>query len=281
MSYRLSSNEFDDPEKPALLKRLATYFAGKRIPFFVVGAMARDMVLGLGRRQRRKTNDLDISIMIQNWNTYEAVSADLGADPDFTKSRKQKQRWYFKGKVILDIIPFGEIAKADNHIYWPPDETPAMCVWGFPSMATAALELILDEEVPIAVASIPGLFVLKLLAWKDRHQDDNRDAEDIGGILNEYLEINYDRTAQDYPDIFSLDEFTIVKAGAYLMGRDIHRFLKDNHPLRGEIRGILADELVKREESNLIRQILETHRLKYDEAQAALALLESALRDPL
>jgi hypothetical protein len=33
---------------------------------------------------------------------------------------KQKQRWYFKEKVILDIIPFGEIAKAGKHIYWPP-----------------------------------------------------------------------------------------------------------------------------------------------------------------
>jgi predicted nucleotidyltransferase len=241
------------------------------------------MVLGLihGRKQRRKTNDLDIAIMIKDWNTYETVSAHLGADPDFTKSPKQKQRWYFKDKVILDIIPFGKIAKADKHIYWPPDETPSMSVSGFPAMATAALELIIDEEVSVPVASIPGLFVLKLLAWKDRHRETNRDAEDIGGILNEYLEINHDRTAVDHPDIFGLDEFTVLKAGACLMGRDIHGFLAEDHPLRGEVRGILVDELFKREESKLIRQILETHRLKYDEVRAALALLESALGDSL
>lgn len=280
MSYRLSSSEFDDPEMPALLKRLATYFAGQGIPFYVVGAMARDMVLGLihGRKQSRKTNDLDIAIMIQDWSTYETVSTDLGADPDFTKSPKQKQRWYFKERVILDIIPFGEIAKVDKHIYWPPDETPAMSVSGFPAMATAALELIVDEEVSVPVASIPGLFVLKLLAWKDRHRETNRDSEDIGGILNEYLEINLDRTAQEHPDIFSLEDFTILRAGAYLMGRDIHRFLAEDLRLREEIRGILVDELFKREESILISQILETHRLRrYDEVRAALALLASAL----
>lgn len=280
MSYRLSSSDFDDPYMPTLLKRLATYFAGRGIPFYVVGAMARDMVLGLihGRKQSRKTNDLDIAIMIPDWSTYEKVSGALLTDPDFTKSPKQKQRWYFKERVILDIIPFGEIAKADKHIYWPPDETPAMSVSGFPAMAIAALEVIVDGELPIPVASIPGLFVLKLLAWKDRHRETNRDAEDITGILNEYLEINLDRTAQEHPDIFSIDDFTILKAGAYLMGRDIHHFLAEELPLQVEIRNIIVDELSKKEESILIRQTLETHRLKrYEEVRDALSLLESAL----
>jgi len=36
------------------------------------------MVLGMihGRKPSRKTNDLDIAIMVQDWNAYEKISAD-------------------------------------------------------------------------------------------------------------------------------------------------------------------------------------------------------------
>lgn len=280
MSYHLSSSAFEQPELPALLKRLAAYFGGQGIPFYVVGAMARDMVLGMihGRKPSRKTNDLDIAIMVQDWTAYEKISADLGADPDFTKCLNQKQRWYFKGAITLDIVPFGEIAKADRHIYWPPDETPAMSVSGFPAMAINALEIILDKEASVGVASLPGFFLLKLSAWKDRRYD--RDAQDIAVILDEYWEINLDRAARDHPDIFEQEEFTELAAGAYLMGRDICQLLAEDLPLREEIRRILADELDRREDSMLIRQILEIHRSKrYAEFRAALELLESALRE--
>jgi hypothetical protein len=63
------------------------------------------------------------------------------------------------------------------------------------------------------------------------------------------------------------------------MGKDICRLLAEDLQLREETRSILTDELAKNEESMLIRQILEFHRLKrYAEVRAALALLESALR---
>lgn len=280
MSYHLSASVFENPELPVLLKRLAAYFGGQNIPFYVVGAIARDMVLGMihGRKPSRKTNDLDIAIMVQDWNAYEKISADLGGDPDFTKCTQQKQRWYFKGTVTVDMVPFGEIAKADRHIYWPPDETPAMSVSGFPAMAVNALEIILDKEASIGVASLPGIFLLKLSAWKDRRYD--RDAQDIAIILNEYLEINLDRAARQHPKIFELEEFTEFTAGSYLMGKDISQVLTEDLTLLEEIRIILADELAKLEESMLIRQILESQRLKrYSEVRSALVLLENALRN--
>lgn len=279
MSYPLSSSKFDNTDLPVLMKRLATYFAKQGIPFYVVGAMARDLVLGHihGRKPARKTNDLDIAIMVPDWAAFEKVGGDLGADPDFTKSPKQKQRWHFKGQVILDIIPFGEIAAADKNIYWPPDETPAMSVSGFSAMASSALEVILDGEVSLGVASLPGLFVLKLLAWNDRNYD--RDAADMMNILSEYIEINYERAAQEHSDIFEREEYTVLGAGALLMGRNIRSLLAVDIAVLEEVRNILESELGKREHSMLIHRILETHQSKrYDEVLSALMLLESALK---
>jgi predicted nucleotidyltransferase len=65
MSYHLSSKAFEDPALPELLKRLAGYFQRREIPFYVVGATARDIVLGMihHRKTGRKTNDLDVAII--------------------------------------------------------------------------------------------------------------------------------------------------------------------------------------------------------------------------
>jgi predicted nucleotidyltransferase len=141
------------------------------------------------------------------------------------------------------------------------------------------LDVILDEDTTVAVASLPGLFLLKLSAWKDRCQKTDRDAEDIAGLLDEYLEINYDRAVEQHPDIFEHEGFTIPKAGADLIGRDIRHLLQRDIPLCEEIRSIVADELAKREESLLIRQILEIHRWKrYEDILDTLISLEKALK---
>ena len=143
-------------------------------------------------------------------------------------------------------------------------------------MAINALEIILDEEASVGVASLPGFFLLKLSAWKDRRYD--RDAQDLAVIMDDYLEINFDRAARDHPDIFEQKEFTEFAAGAHLMGKDIFRLLMNDLPLREETHRILADELARNEESMLIRQILKFHRLKrYSEVRGALMLLESVL----
>jgi len=132
MSYQISSAAFDDPDMPELLKALVNFFQSREIGFYIVGAAARDIVMGIihNRGARRKTNDLDIAIMIRDWNTFEEVNTALCDLPEFTKSSTQNQRFHYKSRLILDIIPFGEIDRADRTIHWPPDETPVMSVSG-------------------------------------------------------------------------------------------------------------------------------------------------------
>ncbi len=281
MSYHLSSKAFEDPALPELLKRLGTYFQRHEIPFYVVGAAARDIVLGMihNRKARRKTNDLDVAIMIRDWAIFEKVSEDFSNSTDFIKSSRQKQRWHYKDHLILDMIPFGEIARSDRKIYWPPDETPVMSVSGFTAMAKKALTIILDKELLVGVASLPGLFVLKLAAWKDRHLVNNKDADDIAGLLDEYLDINTERAAVEHRDIFERRDFTTFLAGAILMARDVRALLADDPSLRVEVCRMLLEEIDQKEQSLLIQQILETHRLKkYEEVLKGLALMESELR---
>lgn len=275
MSYRISSEAFDDPDMPELLKKLVKFFKGQDVDFYIVGATARDIVLGMicNRGSRRKTNDLDIAIMIHDWEAFEKINALLSDLPGITKSPKQKQRFYYENHLTLDVIPFGEIARADRNIYWPPDETPVMSVSGFVEMAAKALSVIIDDELTIKVASLPGIFILKLMAWQDRYRATNKDADDMAYLLDEYFEINLERIAKTHPDIIESDDFTSFTAGASLMGRDVRTLLVGNEELILELTSIVDKEIGKAEDSLLINQMLETHRSKkYEEIFKAMAL---------
>lgn len=281
MSYQISSAAFDDPDMPELLKVLANFFQSREIEFYIVGAAARDIVMGMihNRGARRKTNDLDIAIMIRDWDTFEEINSALCDLPEFTKSSIQKQRFHYKNRLILDIIPFGEVARADRTIHWPPDETPVMSVSGFVEMAKKALFVTVDNEFTIGVATLPGIFVLKLVAWQDRCRVTNKDAEDMAYLIDEYFEINLERIVEAHTDIFEADDFTTFTAGAAVMGRDVRILLSGNDDLLHELARIVDEEIGKAEDSLLISQILETHRSKkYEQVHRALKLLRYEIK---
>lgn len=157
--------------------------------FYVIGATARDIILSGIHKQvpERKTNDLDIAIAIPNWSMFHEISNGLCSIPGFTKSKEQTQRFFYKTHFQLDIVPFGEIAYADKLINWPPEESQAMSVSGFIDVVKHALEISVDNDFIIKVATLPGIFILKLNAWKSRNIDTDRDADDMAYIISVYL----------------------------------------------------------------------------------------------
>jgi predicted nucleotidyltransferase len=131
-----------------MLRILTEYFQAIHREFYVIGATARDIVLtGIyAQDTRRMTKDLDIAIALPDWDTFQEVATGICSIPGFQRSNLQKQRFYYEDKLILDIVPFGEIAGSDKRIFWPPEGTPAMSVAGFIEMTKEALTVIIDEE---------------------------------------------------------------------------------------------------------------------------------------
>ena len=161
MSYNISSDSFLNPLLKELLEELTKYFGSIGTEFYVIGATARDIILsGIHNQESgRKTDDLDIAIAIPDWNKFEEISTGLCMVDGFHKSKDQKQRFWYKRFFKLDIVPFGEIARADKNIYWPPEETHAMSVVGFTDVAKHTLEITVDNSLKINVASLPGIFL--------------------------------------------------------------------------------------------------------------------------
>jgi predicted nucleotidyltransferase len=280
MSYNISSEGFANPLLKELLEKLTTYFTSIGSEFYIIGATARDIILSGIYKQKpgRMTDDLDIAIAIADWQKYADIATGLETLEGFHKSKQQKQRFWFKNVFMLDIVPFGEIAKADNNIYWPPEETHAMSVAGFTDVAKHTLQISVDNSFTIYVASLPGIFLLKLAAWRDRHLETNKDAFDMAFIIINYLEINIERAATQNYDLYDVENFSTFIAGASLLGRDMKEILKNNPEILHEFIGILQTEVAKQDESILLNQIMETHRaLKYEDVFNSLFSLTNEL----
>jgi len=281
MNCHISSEDFNNPMLKELLQKLTEYFDSIDTEFYIIGATARDIILsGIHKHaSSRRTADLDIAIAIKDWSKFDQISEDLCKIDGFNKSKKQKQLFWYNRDFKLDIVPFGEVAKEDSSIYWPPEEEFAMSVIGFTEVANNTLNVTVDNEVIIKVASLPGIFILKLAAFNDRKNETNKDADDLAFILENYLEINTERTVADHYDIYDSENFNTFSAGATLIGRDIKSILYENVNTIQTFIDILEEEMKLEEESLLINQIIETHRsLEYDLVVEALNSLLQELK---
>lgn len=151
----------------------------------------------------------------------------------------------------VDIIPFGGITAADKTIAWPPDKDVVMNVAGFEEALESSISLQVRNDLTIRVSSVPGLAVLKLIAWQDRRRENNKDGLDLFRLLEHYAEAgNLDRLYDSQLPLLESAGFDLQLAAAELLGRDASRIC---HPgTRGQIIALLSsDDLV----DQLVRQI--------------------------
>jgi predicted nucleotidyltransferase len=266
MSYNISSDKFQHPLLKPILKKITEYFSKENIRFFLIGATARDIIMQLhDEKPGRATYDLDIAISINNWDDYRKIEEGIVNIEGFEKDTTQKQRFIYQGVFILDIVPFGEVMKEDDKIFWPPEEEIAMSVLGFSEVYENTEPVKIDDEIEIEVAPLAGIFILKTVAWLDRYLKGNKDADDMAFIIINYLSIYMERAVADHYDLYEADDFDMNTAGSRLIGRDISTLLSNYETTKKKVSDILKSELEKEEGSILINQITDTHSgLKYD-----------------
>lgn len=280
MSFQISKDKIGNPLLIELLKKLVDCFEKAELTFYVIGATARDIIMQqlVDVSSQRRTRDLDIAIAIPNWNKFEDISQIMVSE-GFKKSKKSNQRFFF-GDYELDIVPYGNIAKEDDNIYWPPEEDIAMSVKGFNEVLQDAITVNIDKEVTFKVASLHGLFLLKFNAWQDRKDRTDKDAEDMSFILENYYEANLDRVIGNdiYNKVLDRDDFDPYIAGGNWIAFDLLPLLNDEQ-LKYYSNCIL-DEIESREASILINKTLEHNRcLKFEKVLQTWQEIANILKD--
>ena len=261
MDLTISSEKIGNPLLIELLRKLTDSFGRMDREFYVIGATARDIIVQqlLDTASTRRTKDLDIAIAIPDWDAFEQIKERLVAD-GFKKSNDMYQRFYY-GAYEVDIVPYGVVAKEDDNIYWPPEEVVAMSVKGFDEVLSEAITVSIDDEFKVKIASLHGLFLLKLNAWLDRNAKTSKDAEDMSFILSNYFMANLDR--EIHQEVYDWEIFDEYIVGGYWLAHDLVTLLNVNQ--LNYYKEVIEGELAKQEESRLINQMIEnSYSLKYE-----------------
>jgi predicted nucleotidyltransferase len=175
------------------------------------------------------------------------------------KQTSHYQRLVSPRGVDIDLIPFGEFADEHGNITLPPDHDHRMSVLGFAEALANALPVRMSHDplLDVPVVSLPGLILLKLIAWGDRARDRRgKDAQDFRYVIDSYLKIPADVSGiwdeTDYLDRFDGD---ISLVAAAVLGR--------------ETRSIAGDTAFSVVESLLTGEQLDTFVLEMDARFAA------------
>ncbi len=220
--------------------------------YLVVGAMARDLVLvnAFGLRSGGATRDIDFGLSVENWEAFQMFKTALVETAQFEATPKVAHRLNWKdpetgATTPVDLIPFGGVASEDKTIAWPPNQDFVMSVAGFEEASESAIRLQVEDGLVVRVASIPGLTVLKLIAWERRRNENNKDAADLRHLLLYYGDAgNLDRLYEQEMPLLEAAGFDIELAGAQLLGRDAARICHRDTGAR--IRALLdSDALVE------------------------------------
>jgi len=185
----------------------------------IVGAFARDLLLthahGIGGQ--RATQDVDLALAVPGWDRFEQLRARLLDGGRFAIT-DQPHRLRHRAMPV-DLVPFGSIETPERQIAWPPAGSVTMDAFGFEEARLAAVSLMLPLSVHTAIASLPGLALLKLVCWNDRHtRSPIKDAVDLDFIIANYLAAgNEERLWGEFVSWTQEDGFDWEMAGARML----------------------------------------------------------------
>jgi predicted nucleotidyltransferase len=271
----------DKPLSPNLLmlvRALDQVTKQLQIPYFVIGATARDILIEHvhGLETTRATRDIDFAVAVSSWEKFARLKEYLIATGAF-KAGEQSHRLTFgqdSGAYPLDLVPFDGVER-NGEIAWPPAGDFVMNVTGYTDALDSALNVEIEPGFIVKIVSLPAMVILKILAWNDRPERDKH-ATDVLLILRNYHQTGQLDRLYDDENIALLEKhgYDLELAGAALLGRDARRdVVKET---RVQVTGVFAAEKIS---EKFIGQMMRTQLGDRNRAALLLAAFITELPD--
>jgi predicted nucleotidyltransferase len=262
------------------LGRIHQISSSMSIPFFIVGATARDILLEVhyGIGSKRATVDIDIAVFIENWDQFKRLKDELIGTTDFTPTR-DIHRLLFKKRLPVDIVPFGGVGEKGDLIEWPPDGSFKMSVTGFRECYQHAIHVKISDkpELSIKVVSLAGLAILKLISWDENSARRQKDASDLVFIIRNYLDAgNLERLFEEAPDIVESGDYDYESGSARFLGRDISKIAYASTIVK--LIEILKRESQGKRGHGIAMDVLRGSRLAEESYEEVSALFDALLK---
>jgi len=223
-----------------LFKVLEEAFLKFNIDYYIIGALARDIII-TGKYDiiiPRKTLDVDIAVMIPEYEIFEELKKQL-IYRGFNEHKTLGYRLFYKDIIILDLLPFGGIENSENIVKIYGKELSSLSVLGLNEIKNHTEIIEYSENKSFKVTTLPAICILKLISWNDKPTERIRDIDDFTFILSKYSDIYMDTIFNNHYDLVNgVWEPDIISAR--VLGRDIGDVLLETPKLKDKILNILT-----------------------------------------
>lgn len=241
--YKITYEQLrQQPEITEMLSALERGLEKFGIDFYLVGAVARDVWMS-GIHQiapRRTTGDIDFGVLINDKGTYQELKEYLIEKEGFQQSKENVFVLLWKDKMEVDLLPFGAIEDEDSKVTTTGLSLTNISLQGFTEVFEEGLpELDLEGKHRFKFCTLPGIVLLKMIAWDDRPEVRRDDIKDISDILNHFFDMYDNEIWENHNDLFGDENADLKHIATRVMGREMRKIAKRNEKLFGRIEGIL------------------------------------------
>jgi len=222
-----------------------------KIPYYLIGVSAIALeLLKEGIKPSRGTKDIDFAVMISSMKDYEQISAALVAKG----FNKVAAPWTFYSdvyQVAIDLLPFGEIE--ENHTVNFNERYTDLHVLGFREVLEEAVQVEIEDKIA-NIPPLPGMVILKFIAWSDRPEERGDDLPDILLIIKHYYDLAWDEIVEIHYDTFDKEPFDRLLISAEVLGRKSRIYLQKLEAISTRILQVLENNLQEPVKSAIARE---------------------------
>ena len=233
--YKINFKQlYQEPHIAEVLFALERGLNKYNIDFYLVGAVARDVWMSAinGIPPSRITGDIDFAVFIDDKGTYEKLRDYLIKTEGFSPYTTNNFVLIWKKVIQVDLLPFGAIEDENAKVIIGELGLTSVNMPGFKEIYDEGLpELELEEQHRFKFCTLPGIVILKLIAWQDRPEIRRDDIKDISKILKHFFEMYADEIYENHNDLFGSEDAELNLIAARVMGREMSKIAKRNESL--------------------------------------------------
>ena len=264
-----------------VIKEIKKVADSQKIPFFIIGALARDIIMEYFYEIKapRMTMDIDLGIKVSSWNKFEKLIDTLQKSGKF-KRLKEKHRILYSD-IMVDIVPFGGLSDKNERIIWPPENEIIMSVMGFNEVYnySTLVRLQNNPNLEVKVPTLPGLAILKLFAWKDDYPNRPKDAEDLLFIMKNYEMAGiFEELYGSELQLLESEDFDNQIAGIVLLGKEMSKICTDQ--TFKYLEKVIDEETSENSSFDLVRHMMLSRHDDFDKILYLLNKLKEGIYYP-
>jgi predicted nucleotidyltransferase len=240
-TYKINFKQLRQEGLKELFDALERSFNSLQIDFYIIGALARDTWFAQKGIRALGTKDVDLAIFISSYEKYDELKEQLITKEQFVSSSSNEYVLFDRNGIQIDLLPFGAIDLEGRKII-DHQGTHHSNILGFKEVYEEAVEEVnFENRFQFKVSTLPGIVILKFIAYDDRPEIRSQDIKDIYAILSHYFDLETDLIYEKHADLFEQEAKDLTQLAARALGREMKPILDKNTLLKGRLVSILKN----------------------------------------